>query len=420
MSRQLSTVLLCSCSLFVGASVAAHPGHESHDQPTDSAVVSSTTPVISYLEARLQDNPSDLAARSRLSSALLQLARATGLHEDYERVESSCRAQIELDPRNLGARVGLAYALLGQHEFREGLRWARDAAHSRPNDPTMWALLADLHLALGHDIEAEALIERLVADSLTVETLSRQALLASYRGQHSRALALMNDAYEAGRLLNVSPTTLAWCRTISGEMLYDTHQFESATAMLDAALVLSPGYPVARSLKAKIAIAEGRLAAARTTLADLVEDNPRPAFIVLLGDVMIAQGDEQAGQAWLDRAEKMMLDEVEHGDMGHVRELVEFWTSHDREPERAVALARHDLEEVRRDAAAFATLGWALYKAGDIDAALPQMYEALRRSPRQHTWLEQAEVILRAAGRDDEAEHLRRTQTQLRTLAHGG
>lgn len=417
MSRHCFATLICTVSLSVlmlpVASMFGHPGHEAHDMPPDGATVSSTTPVISYLEARLRDRPSDLAARSRLSSALLQLARATGMHVDYERVESSCRAQLELDSRSLAARVGLAYAMLGQHEFREGLRWARDAAHSRPNDPVMWALLADLHLALGNDIEADALIERLVDDGLTVESLSRQALLASYRGQHARALSLMDDAYEAGRLLDVSATTLAWCRTISGEMLYEANQFDAAANMLDSALELAPGYPVARSLHAKIAIDEHRWSEARAILAALVEENPRPAFFVLLGDVMIAQGDTEAGRAWLDRAEEIMRDEVDRGDMGHVRELVEFWTNHDRSIERAVTLARHDLEHVRQDAASYATLGWALFKADEIDESLEMMFEALRRSPGQRVWLQQAETILRAAGRGDEADHLRRTQEQL-------
>jgi tetratricopeptide (TPR) repeat protein len=89
----------------------------------------------------------------------------------YDSAVAAYREALRLDPRNSGARVGLATMYAAAGRAREA-RLELAKLGRRKNDESLALGLAALHAALGEDDDALALLERLPADPLTVRWLA--------------------------------------------------------------------------------------------------------------------------------------------------------------------------------------------------------------------------------------------------------
>jgi len=204
-----SVVLLAlALSLACVKDLRGHPpgehGHEIEDHPR--------TPLIESLQVRVDDRPDDTIARSKLAHARLARGRSTGSHDDLDAAEADYRALLERLPASIDARHGLAQALQGGHRFDEALEVARDVSRRAPDEPSSWALLGDVHLALGHLAEAEALFMRLYEHAITLPGRSRMGMIHEARGRLEDAARAYHEAIEAGRLLNAPASDIAWCQ----------------------------------------------------------------------------------------------------------------------------------------------------------------------------------------------------------------
>ena len=74
---------------------------------------------------------------------------ASRLRETIDRLNQQVAREATAARAVESARIGLAYALLGRHRFREALAEAREVAHRRPEDGEVLALLGDIHFGLG-------------------------------------------------------------------------------------------------------------------------------------------------------------------------------------------------------------------------------------------------------------------------------
>lgn len=382
-----------------------HDGAHSHfaSSPID---VRRTATGIRYFEARLAANPDDLIALSKLGALRLKMARRSGTHEEYAAAEQAFRDLLDRggDPAN--AHIGLAYALAGRHRFSKALESARSAAATMHESSAVWALLGDLHFALGNYAEAEMAYARLLADGLTLQSLSRMAQIYELRGRYDEAVRLMNDALEAGRLLDEPPSALAWCETMLGDMELNRERLDAAEGHYRAALKLDSGAHAAWWRIADIAIRRGQSVEAENRLRDLVRVAPLPQYLIALGEALFSQGKLSEAEAWHAKAEAELVGDWERGEWGHVRELVEFWLASDRNLDRAVELALRDLHDVRHDRGAFETAAWAQFKAGRTNEAAALIRFALRPGPGSARLASRAAEILAAAERDRSARRL--------------
>ena len=333
---------------------------------------------------------------------------ASRLRETIDRLNQHVAREAPAARAVGSARIGLAYALLGRHRFREALAEAREVAHRRPQDPEVLALLGDIHFGLGNYAEAEAFFLRLADLQLTLHSLARVALIQQHRGRLSEAAATLAEALEAGRLLGNAPPDLAWCHTMIGELELGRGNIEEAGRSFQSALDRHERAHAAAWRLAQVDLMRKEPARAKAGLLALVEAHPKPAYWITLGEACDALGEIAEARRWYVMAESDMLGDLARGDVGHVRELVELWLAHPLTPDpspnaaRAVQLALGDLEEIRQDVGAFETAAWALHCAGEHEEALRLIRRALRRSADARTpW--RAAMIHDAVGRGAEA-----------------
>jgi tetratricopeptide (TPR) repeat protein len=404
-ARFVATVLLAA-----GACVA-HPNHapSGGDVGAEVQALEESRKEVGVWEAKVAQSPDDPRFLSALGNAWLKVARITTDHLDFAKSEAAFRKVYAADPLGDWAPYGLAYALLGQHRFKESLEFARRAAFQHPEEIETLALICDVHLALGNSIEARAIAQRMADEKLTLESLSRLALAHQACGDMDKAVVSMREAFEAGGLLEAKPKALAWCRSMLGDFALETGDLESARAEHEAALLLDPGCHHARWQLAKLDLRDGKATDARDAMLSVVTSYPKPVYFVTLGDAHKAVGDEEgqklAAAAYKD-AESRMLKEIDAKGLGHIRELAEFWLSHGGDANKAAELALRDVNDVRQDFGAFDTAAWAMFKAGRASEAVPMALEGQMRNAGDIRSKCRAGIVLVSAGRVLEGRQL--------------
>jgi len=398
-NRADSLVIAILCTACLGAAVVPAAAREGHGHPPASAPPSQadSDATLEFLLRRVAADPHDAIALSKLGAVRLDRARRTSSHEEFDAAAEAFETLLTLRPDSVTARIGLAYAMIGRHRFRDALTHARHAAELRHDDPQTWALLGDAHFALGHYAEAEACYQRLLDQGMTVESLSRMAQIDAVRGRIDKAAQELADAFEAGRLLDAPPAVLAWCRTVLGELYREHGRPEQARTAYREALHYDPGDAVAAWRLAELEAAAGRREEAIRALRPIAESVDRPAVWIAMGDLLSAAGKHDEARAWFDRAEKDLTADLAAGEVGHLRELAEYWLCHGGDAQRAAELALQDLTEVRQDVGAYETAAWALHCAGRHDEARRMMAAALRPGPGTARLQQRARAIRDAA-----------------------
>ena len=415
----LATLLAALAAPLLGpATPALALGHGSspHDDAHAPASASASAPAsdrglqaeglilrdIAFLQRRLDSQPDDRALLAKRASLELDLARRRGEHEDYRLAESSFREALALRA-SPDAEVGLAYALTGQHRFEEALEHARLAAQEEADAASVRALLGDLHFALGHYAEAQLAYECLSNERLCLQSLARMAQIHQQAGRLDEAARLYADAFTAGELLHEAPGRLAWCSTMIGDLARERGQLDQAACAWQRAFELDPGAHAVLLRMAELDQLRGALPAACARLEKLVREHPRPSYWIALAELLLEMGQAGRAEHLFELAESDMQLDLERGDLGHLRELAELCLRAGREPARAVALARMDLEQVRQDSGAFETLGWALHLAGQEAEALESMRKGLRAGPGHTRLLCRAAILFDANGQRSQA-----------------
>ena len=399
--------LALSILVTVTAAATAAPHPPSHHDAAHDHDATQHHRTIEALKQRCQLEPQNTIALSKLARAQLAHARGTGDHHDLEEAESSFQALATLLPNSASAHQGIAYSRLGLHQFEDALHAARIVADLEPNATTSWALLGDIHFALGNIAEAEVLFDRCVEAEISMQSLARQALAHEYRNRQSQAEKTYREAILVGETLQNDERDIAWCHLILGEFLMNQGRHDDARTQLSRALELDSTSVNARWRLGQMDLVEGNAGRARETLQWLVHDQPRPTFMISLAQACALAGDHDAATHWLDAAEALLVHELEHGELGHVRELIELWVHRGTNLQRAAELAMHDLQHVRQDARTLETAAWAMHAAGESDQARVLIEQSLRKSATAVRSLVRAAEIFDALGDTRSAALLR-------------
>lgn len=284
------------------------------------------------------------------------------------------------------------HALLSLHRFQEAESVARELA-ARRGGPRDYALWSDALAELGRIEEAVPACGRFVSALPGLESYSRVAHLRWLTGDLPGARSAMLEALRAS-----SPgagESHAWALVRLADYELQGGAAGRALELCDEALRARPGHPPALLGRGQALLALGRMADALTALAAAAERVPEPNYQWWLADAQRLVGDEPGAA----RTEATL---IRRGPEVDPRTTSLFLATRGRGAARAVALARHELEN-RADPLTLDALAWAQAAAGETAAAgqtLRRIPEPGPAHPRLHL---HAGCVARALGRADEA-----------------
>ena len=329
-----------------------------HRSPRETAVA--------FWEARVADG-GGLQSSLNLADALIERSRATGDLADLERAASVLDA-VDAPDTDAGLVLRRGRVAFALHDFPAAAAAAEATLELAPSDPAALALLGDASLEMGDLATADAAYAALAeaGPARSPAILSRLARRAWLDGRVDAAEALVHDAI-AGAQLAGTDDERAFYHFQLAEMLRGRNALADAEAAYRAALELQPDHVPSMGGLARVLEAQGRRDEAIPLLEAATARLPAPDLVAALGDLYALDGradDAEDQWALVER-----IAEVGQASGGvHDRQLVLFLADHDRDPDRAVELARAELA-TRGDVYGHDALAWALFKAGDLEAA---------------------------------------------------
>ena len=370
---------------------------------------------IAYYERLLRRNPSDARSYYRLGDAFIRKARETGDLGYYMRAEAALKKSLEIEPRNAGALRHLAYVFYARHEFAAAAAHASQALAIDPRDGDAYGVLGDAYLEVGRYDDAESVYRSMMAHGDDLYSLARLAGLKNIRGDARGAIADLQRALEAARVVASYPAeSVAWTAWQLGAEYFAIGEIDAAQASYLTALKTQPNYYRALAGLAQLRATQGRYDDAVSLYKQALAVIPLPEYAAALGDVHARLGQREEA-----RRQYELVEYIGHlsalNRAVYNRELASFYADHDRELPRALELARLEIG-ARKDVYAYDLLAWTLHKNGHVTEAIAAMTEALKLGTKDARLFFHAGVIHHAAGNAETARgYLRQA---LATNAH--
>lgn len=398
---------------FTATPVDEPPAVDGADGPSDAAEIARQehdriAGDIVFWTKRLDTNPTDFVAATKLALAHLDSARATGDVTAYLRAEAAADAALRAQPDHLPAMAARAATLVALHRFAEARELATSILAVRRNDPTALGVLGDASLELGDTAGARSAFQTLSSTADSSAARVRRSHLAFLEGDVSGAVEAAREALTAATDEGLEGPALAWYQSRLADVLVATGDSAGAAAAYETALQTDPLSYLAQSGLARVAAAEGRLDDALGHLDRAIAIVPLPELVARRADlfeVRAASGDLERAVA--DRATVLAIGDLA-GEAANVhdRTLALYLADHGIDVARALRLAESEIR-VRRDIYGYDALAWALRANGRLDEASHAMTRALALGTRDARLLYHAGMI--AAELGDEAlarEHL--------------
>ncbi|NJN19407.1 MAG: tetratricopeptide repeat protein [Oscillochloris sp.] len=333
--------------------------------------------MIEQLQAYLRANPDDSAAYANLGLALLQRVRDTGDPALYTQAEEAFAAALQRDPHHLDALVGQGVLALARHQFQTALEWGERAREVAPLRAVVYGLLGDAYVELGRYDEAVAAIQQMVDIRPDLNSYSRVAYVRELYGDVDGAITAMEQALDAGA---AGGENSLWVRVQLANLWFNRGDPARAEAQYLIALAQRADYPYALEGLARVRAAQGQASEAIAIYRELVDRLPLPQFVIGLGELYAALGDQGAAAEQFRLAEAMQQLSASAGVAVDL-ELALFAADHGDNPAAALRLAQAAYTAHPGIYAADA-LAWAFYHSGDYVQAARYSAEALRLNTR--------------------------------------
>jgi tetratricopeptide (TPR) repeat protein len=365
--------------------------------PQQSSATTTTQQQIAALERTARLRPEDPTPLIQLASMLLGLVRQGGDTQIYERADAAIAKAIRRDPSSAAAYTERGILRLGRHDFRGALSDGERARALAPGVVKPLGVLVDANIELGRYQDAERVLQRMVDLKPNLDSYARVAYLRELHGDLDGASEALRLATSAG---GEGPENVAFVQSLLGHLELAQRRPEQARPAFRAALAKVAGYAPAQAGLARVDIAAGRLDQAVKRLRDVVKSEPKQEYVVLLGELELADGQTQTGRRTLAKV-PAELKQLESAGENTETEKALFEADHGSDA-RAVTAGRAAWANAPSVRAADA-LGWALTQAGRPREGLKYARHALRLGSRDSSFLFHAGMSAEAAGRDEEA-----------------
>ena len=372
-----------------------------------SRTSASTDAHIRTLQDQLKTNPNDWQSYSQLGLAFLQKARETGDPTYYQKSEEALDKALSFqagDYASISAKGALA---LARHEFLSALEWGERAVQINPDRTYAYGVMADAQIELGRYAQAVETLQTMIDLRPDMSSYSRISYIRELHGDTEGALEMMQLAVDSG-VPNAENT--AWVRTQLANLYFNNGDLKGAEMEYQRTLQDRPDYVYAIAGLGRVRAAQGEMDEAIEYLNQAVAIMPMPEFVIMLGELYQAAGQQEAaeGQYQLVAAiEKLYRANGVDMDM----EIALFHADHDQQLEETVALARQAYAN-RPSIHAADVLAWALYKTGKYDEAQKYSEEALQLKTKDALKLFHAGMIaLRLADEAQARDYLEQALT---------
>ncbi len=326
------------------------------------------------------------------AAKLILRARDTANSADYTQVEALANKALRLEPDNLNTQRYRSIALLGEGKFSSALALAISINKRVPDDVSIWALLSDIHFALGDYAEAQRCAQ-------WVLDLRRNSPLGSVKAAQLREV--FGDLQGASELYfeALQRTPLAeseersWLMIQSARIQLHLNELTQAATILEEARKLAPGSVVVLTLGAELANAQKDYPKAATLLEKIYQAAPTASHLYAFAEALRRAGRNDQAQA--------AYQEFEANIAGAGPHAVLYYADRKKDPGKALVLASEQVA-LRHDVETLDAYAWALYRNGNFAEAQKQMNRLLSVGTRESGYFCHAAQIA-AQMKDDEA-----------------
>jgi tetratricopeptide (TPR) repeat protein len=362
----------------------------------------STDALIQSLQERLKANPSDWQSYSQLGLAYLQKARETGDPTYYQKTEEALDKALAVQPSDYASTSAKGALALARHDFAAALEWGEKARQINPDRTYAYGVIADAQIELGQYEEAIETLQTMVDLRPDMSSYSRISYMRELHGDTEGALEMMKLAVDSG---TPNSESTAWVRTQLANLYFNTGDLEQAELEYRLTLQNRPNYVYALAGLGRVRAAQGSMDQAIELLGQAVRRMPVPEFVITLGDLYQASGQQEMADGQYELVAALETLQRANGvDMD--MEIALFNADHEKNMTETLALARQAYAG-RPSIHGADALAWALYKTGNYEEAQTYSAEALKLGTKDSLKLFHAGMIaLELGNREQAREHL--------------
>jgi len=355
---------------------------------------------IAYYEERLRREPGDVRSRVALAQALIQQAGATGREAEYlPAAEAALDEALRRAPRDYHARLLYGTLLNKLHRFEDARDLARELIAEHPQHAYPHGILVDALTELGEYEAAVEASDAMLAIKPSIASYARASYLRELHGDGEGATAAMRLAADAGPTGN---TERAWALyTLGGLYLADAKP-DTAAFIFQGILDERPDYAYAVAGLGHVALATGDYDRAAEQYEIAYGMAPRAEFLEGLAEAHAAAGRDRESRRALNGVREAFATARGFGELVDMEEA-DFMLDNGIEVERALTMARSEVERRPGHLHANETMAWALHHNGRPAEAIPYIERALRLGTGDAMVHHRAGVIYEAAGDPTEA-----------------
>jgi tetratricopeptide (TPR) repeat protein len=379
------------------AIAAAGPAAAKQDALTRLVAGLSTGDTAGYvrkLERHVAAHPHDADALTLLGLSYQQRARETGDPTYYKLSGEALQRAANAGGQRPLIVQGQAALANTRHRFQDGLRLARLAISLAPDNASAYGALGDALVNLGRYRAGFKAYDRMTLLAPGIASYTRVASARELLGRRGAAAEVDKLALQTGD--SIVPEHVAWTMVQLGNVRFNTGRLDQAEAAYRRALARLPGYVHAEAGLARVEASEGRYRIAIKRLRRAVQVLPVPAYVIMLGDVLHASGDDKAARR----------------EYALVRAIERLFAANGVRTELQTALFdldhRHNVSDaLERARIAYASapgiyaedaLAWGLFRTGRCEAARSHSAHALRLGTRDALLVFHRAMIERCLG----------------------
>ncbi|MEU3609337.1 tetratricopeptide repeat protein [Streptomyces sp. NPDC035033] len=366
------------------AASAAHAGAP--------AALPDLTALIGDRERWLRGHPGDAPSWAALGAAYAERAVRLGDARDLPRAERALNrslAELPAARGNVDAQLGLGTLAAARGDWKGAKEWGERVRKAAPRRWDAYPLLVEAYNGLGELPAAREALEGL--EKLRGGAAVRGLAAEVYRDRGWREDADATALDAAALAVTDEEKAAAYARL--GRFSWERGEPAEALERYGTALRFVPDHGPALAGRARALAALGRTREARREWRAALDRQPLPEYLLEAGELAEALG--------LDGDAAAAYERLRSGDgaPGSAEVVLGLLDADHGAPAAAVARLRAAWAKGHRSPAVADALGWALYRSGKAEEALPYARRAVDEGPRSAPFTYHLGEVERALGR---------------------